>query len=711
MTARWPKLDVVGYTDQLSVLQGGTIGVHVSSTQPQYTARLVRLIHGDTSEKGPGFKQELVPSDIDGEYAGTHHRIHTGSWAHFGGLERLGSPTRLELRFAFMPTAVAGPKQVLCHLTFQEGRAVTLLVQAGRLLVDDGADAKDVGELLNDHWFDLTLRVHRGQLELQLVPEHWADLPKLHVSFPDSGAKQQPPSALFLASKPEWQGERPLPQQCFNGRISDLHLQADEHTLRWDFAQATDTDLLPECSELALHGRAYNLPTRLVTGAQHDGQTVAPAQNPAHYNAIHFHDDDLGDAAWPVAFHFQVPDDLPSGVYAFWLQTAEGEDHVPFCVTPGPNAKRARVALLMPTVSALVYANSSFKVDGLLGHLMPQRDSSVSPHEYAYIAQERLLSLYDTHSDGSGVVLAAVRRPQLLAFRPKSRWRSRGAPHQLGADLYLVDWLTHVGIPFDVITDAELHREGVAALRPYAAVVTGSHAEYWTGDMLGGLLDYERGGGNVIYLSGNGLYWVTGVNADFSAVEVRRPSGTRAYTTRPGEAHLCTTGELGGLWRERGHPPQRYVGVGMTAQGFDRGCGYKRLPISHEPEYNFIFNGVSGDKIGDFPALSLTWGAAGYEIDRADHSLGTPRQAVILASANEFSDAYQLAIEDCVAMTPFYGGSQNKDVRADMVYYRVPGGGQVFSVGSINWTSCLSYNNYDNDVARVTENVLRAFAG
>jgi N,N-dimethylformamidase len=33
----------------------------------------------------------------------------------------------------------------------------------------------------------------------------------------------------------------------------------------------------------------------------------------------------------------------------------------------------------------------------------------------------------------------------------------------------------------------------------------------------------------------------------------------------------------------------------------------------------------------------------------------------------------------------------------------------VFSVGSIAWTGALSHNGYDNDIARITENVLRRF--
>ena len=49
-------------------------------------------------------------------------------------------------------------------------------------------------------------------------------------------------------------------------------------------------------------------------------------------------------------------------------------------------------------------------------------------------------------------------------------------------------------------------------------------------------------------------------------------------------------------------------------------------------------------------------------------------------------------------------------VPADMVYFEAPEAGAVFSVGSISWCSCLSFNGGDNNVSRVTENVLRKFA-
>jgi N,N-dimethylformamidase len=56
------------------------------------------------------------------------------------------------------------------------------------------------------------------------------------------------------------------------------------------------------------------------------------------------------------------------------------------------------------------------------------------------------------------------------------------------------------------------------------------------------------------------------------------------------------------------------------------------------------------------------------------------------------------------------GGTVNALVHADMVFFEYPNGGAVFSTGAIAYAGSLSYNNYTNNVSRITENVLRRFA-
>ena len=48
-------------------------------------------------------------------------------------------------------------------------------------------------------------------------------------------------------------------------------------------------------------------------------------------------------------------------------------------------------------------------------------------------------------------------------------------------------------------------------------------------------------------------------------------------------------------------------------------------------------------------------------------------------------------------------------IRADIVYFETTAGGAVFSVGSITFCGSLSHNNYQSNISRMLENVLRRF--
>ena len=186
-----------------------------------------------------------------------------------------------------------------------------------------------------------------------------------------------------------------------------------------------------------------------------------------------------------------------------------------------------------------------------------------------------------------------------------------------------MDWLTVKGYPFDVVTDDDLHFQRSEVLRPYKVLITGAHPEYWTSQMLEGLDGFLEAGGCVMYLGGNGLYWVTSLHSECPVIEVRRSVGTGLSRANEGEYYHSTTGEQGGIWRARGQAPQKRVGVGFSAQGGAPGSPYRRQLGSFDPRARFIFEGIGDDEvIGNF-GLN-TGAAAGFEIDRLDYRMGTP---------------------------------------------------------------------------------------
>ena len=73
-----------------------------------------------------------------------------------------------------------------------------------------------------------------------------------------------------------------------------------------------------------LNGTAVNMPARAMTGHNWTGGEIDFRRVPEEYGTIPFHDDDMTDARWDVAFAYTIPEDLPSGIYAARLAMDSG---------------------------------------------------------------------------------------------------------------------------------------------------------------------------------------------------------------------------------------------------------------------------------------------------------------------------------------------------------------------------------------------------
>ena len=60
-----------------------------------------------------------------------------------------------------------------------------------------------------------------------------------------------------------------------------------------------------------------------------------------------------------------------------------------------------------------------------------------------------------------------------------------------------------------------------------------------------------------------------------------------------------------------------------------------------------------------------------------------------------------------IKQTP--GGRPEPLISADIVYFDTADGGAVFSTGSITFCGSLPWNGGDNNISRMTENVIRRF--
>jgi N,N-dimethylformamidase len=749
-------MEVVGYADRFSVRPGETIRFMVSCERSKYRAEIVRLIHGDPNPRGPGFKEKAVRTAASGEYRGRRQTLPLGSYAVVDDSPLLTPRAGFTITAWVLPTTPTKGLQGLVTKWDSKGGYGLFVNERGELALSLG-DGKGAFETVSSkrpmrqgEWYFAAAAYDAERGLVRLVQQPAAPSPD---GLEDSSAAVDRKvdaigiaangMPLLMAAYHSNGGRRARVAGHFNGKLEGPCLfsraltyeemealakgssPASFHqavTAAWDFSLDISTDRVSDTGPNRLHGCAVNMPLRATPGHAWTGRQPDWKLAPQEYGAIHFHDDDLEDAKWEVDFELKVPATMRSGVYAAKLATEKGEDYVPFFVRPAApstsskRAAEARILFLVPTNSYLAYANEHVMELPLVKEMMASAGIKypASPQD-KYIVKEKLNSLYDYHTDGSYVHYSSRLRP-IANMRPKydmpALVSGKGSPHQFNADMHLVGWLEAKGHAYDLATDEDLHYEGLAALSPYKVVVTGSHPEYWSSQMLDAMEAYLANGGRLMYLGGNGFYWVTSfAPVKPHVVEVRKSHGTGPTQVVPGEWFHSTTGELGGIWRNNGRTPQKMLGVGFTAQGFDKNAPYKRLEGSFDPRAAFIFEGIGEDEIiGDFPSLVVEHGAGGFEVDRLDYSLGTPRHALLLATTTQLSDAYQHVREENPAITGLHGGTVSPMVRGDLVFFETPKGGGVFSVGSISWCGSLPMNNFNNNVSRLTDNVLRRFA-
>jgi N,N-dimethylformamidase len=735
---------IFGYADRRSLRAGERIAFKVSChSAPRYRASIVRLLGPQVFPKPdhPEFRPLPMNSAADGSYDARVQRIAIGSYAIVPSDEAFSAIGSFTLSAFVWPTLPGDGEQcVIGTWSDDDGRGIALILDgegrpalilgqgtAGRCLVPEPGPC-----LQRQRWsfiaasFDAATRrvvvaaipVERHQFDAGtpvIVTDRAAEAP-LHGAGP----------LLVGATRVGDHAVRPLAiAHGFNGKIERpallgvaLDVDAIEELAAagpmraphpaaigdWDFSLEPETQRCVDRSPARRDGTLVNLPTRAVTGSAWTGERHDWRAVPGEYGAIHFHDDDLADACWEDDFVLDVPTDWPSGCYAAHLVAADSEFWIPFFVRPvrGAEGKAGRAAFLIPTCTYAAYANFRSRVVGRWNELYHGRLTVLDRTDWLMQDFPELgSSTYDTHRDGSAVVYSSM-------LRPVTNFRPTGRIYKFCQDLLIVDWLEKSGIPYEIVTDDDLHAEGAAALAPYACILSGSHPEYYTTAMLDGLEAYLREGGRLMYLGGNGFYWRTAFHPTLAGVvEVRRKGQGFLGPTSVPEGQFSFTGEVAGTWLSVGRPPNLICGVGFVTQGFDACEGYRRRPASRDPRAAFIFEGVDGQFFGDYGMLM--GGAAGYEIDRADPALGTPAHALVVAASDNHSNIYEVSASSFIDLLPKQHPDDPDALRADMVFFETPGGGAVFSVGSIAWCGSLAHDGYRNDVARITGNVLRRF--
>ena len=698
MSERVQDLPLLGYVDKLSARPGETLEFKVSSlSDTPFSTRLVRSIGADPNPDGPGIIEEDVSDFFQPQrFASVHRPFFAGSYGLAQSEVSFSPKTSVVFAATIFPTLRSNRPQTVLSVGEYD---LQINTDGAACLIVGGQSVATAKPLNLRNWYRIQGKIEGGEIFIK------QQLLSRNEVAPISG-RGQCAIAVTQIGKPAIAARfgNGKATQFFNGKIESPSITVDGQPLcMWDFSSDIPTSIVPASAGPSLN--LINFPARAVTSSNWDGSEMNWNHKPEHYRAIHFHEDDIYDFEWGTDFSFTIPGDMPPGIYIMHLECEDYRDAIPFFVCSPKGKRKADLCVLVSTFTYSVYGN----------HARPNYDKAWQEqisawNAYPYNAAEHTqygLSTYNYHSDGSGICHASHRRP---LFNVRPGYLTFGATPCSGlrhfpADSHLISWLHSKNIEYDVITDDELHKEGVAAIEGYKAVTTGTHPEYHTEESLNALRDYRDGGGHLLYLGGNGFYWRIARHCENdSMLEIRRAeAGIRAWAAEPGEYYNAFDGTYGGLWRRNGRAPQDLVGVGFAAQGEFFGDPYRR--VCTDPAYDWVFEGINELVIGDFGFSGN--GAAGFELDHMDRHIGTPENAILLARSVTRKDGFMLVPEEQLThLTNLAGGTEAEAKHADMIYVEYPNGGTVFATGSITFCGSLPWNNFDNNVSRLLHNIL-----
>lgn len=241
----------------------------------------------------------------------------------------------------------------------------------------------------------------------------------------------------------------------------------------------------------------------------------------------------------------------------------------------------------------------------------------------------------------------------------------RQACHLAPAEWRLYGWLEREQIDYDLYSETQFHA-GLFKLDDYQLLIVHTHPEYWSRKMYLELHDWVfRRGGKLMYLGGNGL------NCE---VEFNTPS---SIIVRNGDKREQRRKNLDSRMHERVASEAALLGVVYTDAGAMTGAPYKVVDPGH---WSLAGTGLKlGDLFGEKSLhMRCPGGASGHETDK--RSPQTPPGTHLIAR-----------------------GTNRDDGGAEMIYFETPGGGAVFSSGSIAYVSSLPI---DAPLSRVTKNVI-----
>ncbi|MBL3600323.1 MAG: LamG domain-containing protein [gamma proteobacterium endosymbiont of Lamellibrachia anaximandri] len=752
---------IIGYASPLTVRPGDKVDFMTSAIGGgAYEADLVRVVNGDSlSRYREHFRVDPVEAPFTGSYEGKEQPLNLGSYIQVEAsktLDELKSftvsawvfptftpseyvPPDLENPDPFSPptlniAASIADQTIVSRFDKVSGTGWALQFDKQlrlQFIVGSGGGKLDIVRLTEAArdwdwtYVSASYDADSRMITVTLQEKPWSPGDKFTArNLQAAGTTSQPllqsgplRIAALRAGKGAANAEFEKPADVFNGRIQDVRLanrvlsesEVDQLSAEkapdklrgslvgdWDFARGIGTAKIHDVSGNGHIGSVINLPERAIRGVFWNGETINWTDNSDHYDAITFHADDLYNAEWQVDFSYTVPTDLDSGIYAARLKQGDFVEYITFFVAAPVKKPQAKLAVWLSDYNYLAYANITLLAtvpQNYPGHSENAVDTEFLKAHLEYGAG----GVYNTHVDGSYFNYGTRLRPDI-------HMKPGGFIYNFPADTHITAFLEQTGIDYDIITDELIDAEGVELLKQYPVVISSTHPEYVTSGMFDSVADYTEQGGRVIYIGGNG--WLFSAAGHPSLPGVMESRNFHHIAER-----YLTNGQRGGLMIETGRHTGPVFGNEMAGMIFNGSSAYRKLEDAGNPRAAWVFADTGEGKVfGDYGIDRVHGGAAGFEIDRYNPDNGVPRHALHLATSEPLKPTIEDVVLGQLPLTIKYHPDKKEPwARADLVFFETANGGAMFSTGSITWISSTLENNFDNDVAKITGNVIRRF--
>lgn len=732
-----PVSGVHGYADAHSVVAGGRIHFHISAEVP-FRLEVVRL--GRLVDEPAG--DERVHDA--GHFPARLQSIHPGSHVHVSSGLR-GSCRALTLECWVRPWALEGLQGLVTQEDKTSDAGFALGLGAGGyvgLFLGNGVgpDAAEVhrtdpGVVQKGRWHHVVGRWDG------VTKEIWVDGRRAGAwAFAGPLVVGRHPIRLGAM------GEKGLALRFLDGDLAQasIHGRAltDEEIARrfaaqglilaegpsvlgsWDFSEENG-DRVADHSGNRRHGRIVNHGTWMIGGPSFDDEVPRfgdyhPKTDPRRGHGLRLASDDLYDCRWESVTSWRTPMEAAPGVYTARIRTTvDGRDRIydiPFLVRR-PSRRRASPVLVMCSTNTWrAYNGAPFGVwpDSLHAVIGTDGLPNAAGHPPAYC-------LYRRHAAGQGTYQMGLRMPWPVA----GPYVLYGGPtrysHLMRAERFLHTWMDGAGYRFDVAADDDLHRDP-DLLKKHQVVILNGHSEYWSLPMLRGLDAFLRGGGNLVVLSGNSLFWRVSFDPSGTVMECRKVDapGDQMLPRERGESWHSQDGLRGGLLRDCGHPGWRYTG--LETLGWNNPSNPKNFGpyvatgtdhfLFHQPEETGL---QPGERFGQAPGGGVPL-ANGHEFDLRLSTLASLQEMPTPPGAVMPSDPPGI-VPLANGIIPWKeGGSAfdyffrpihpRTDQGGEMIYWERPEGGRVFNAGSIGSGWALSV---DPKFQALMRNVLAHF--